>query len=99
MTSLLSQIVAKFVCWIETAVADIFNQFIIFLAAAVGAVANLMPNMPAVPTLPSWASTGISWVSWFFPVGTLLDVLTFLIAAWIVWIGVSTILRWFKIVQ
>jgi hypothetical protein len=99
MISLLSQIVQKFVCWIETALADIFNQFIIMIAAVVGAIAGIMPSMPSVPTLPSWAATGISWVSWFFPIGTLLNVLTFMIAAWLIWIGVATILRWLKVVE
>jgi hypothetical protein len=99
MISLLSQIVLKFVCWIETGIAAVFNQFIIYVAAIVSVIANLMPAMPSVPTLPGWASTGISWVAWFFPVGTLLNVLTFLILAWVIWIGVATILRWLKVVE
>lgn len=99
MISLLGRIVSMFVCWVETAVTAVVNAFVAFIAATAAAVAALMPSMPAAPTLPSWADDGLAWAAWFFPVGTLLDVLAFMIAAFVIWTGVATILRWFKVVE
>lgn len=99
MISLLSQIVSQFICWVETALVFVLNGVILALAAIVGVVTGLMPDIPSAPSLPGPLTTALSWIAWFFPVGTLIDVLAFLLAAWLIWIGVATVLRWVKVVE
>ena len=97
MISLLQSIVDHFVCWVQTGVTDVINAVVIALAALVGVVVALMPDIPAAPSLPTPLTTALSWVAWFFPVSTLIDILAFLAAAWLIWIGVSAALRWVKV--
>lgn len=99
MISLLQSIVDHFVCWVQTGVTDTINAVVIALAAVVGVVISIMPDIPAAPSLPGPMNTALAWIAWFFPIGTLVDIMAFLLAAWLLWIGVSVILRWVRVVS
>lgn len=75
------------------------NAVIAALAAAAQAVLNVLPAMPALPSMPQQVTDALGWVNWFFPVGTVFDILGFMVSAWLLWTGVATILRWAKVVQ
>lgn len=98
MIGLLTSLVENFVCWVRTGVTIVINDVVSALAAVVGTVIGLMPDIPSAPSLPGPMTTALSWIAWFFPVGTLVDIFVFMSAAWLIWLGVSTILRWAKAV-
>lgn len=77
-------------------VVDALNALIAALAAAVAAVLGILPAMPTFPALPSQFTAVMGWINWFFPVGTVLDIITFFIAAWLTWLVVRTVLAWAK---
>jgi hypothetical protein len=85
---------SQLVCWIKSGVVDALNWIISGLASAVGAVVGLMPNLPAFPTPPEWFTTAASWVAWVLPVDQIALVFAFILGAWIIWQGVSVLLRW-----
>jgi hypothetical protein len=70
------------------------------LIAAIGAVLSvlfsILPTMPDLPDLPDAITTAESWVAWFFPVGTVVDILTFVAAMWLLFQIVALVLRWAK---
>jgi len=70
------------------------------LLAAIGAILSVivaaLPDMPDLPELPAPFVTAESWVAWFFPVGTLLDILAFWLAMWLLWQITALVLRWAK---
>jgi hypothetical protein len=84
------------ICWIRTGVTDVINAIVIALAAIVGTVTGLMPSIPSAPDLPAPMTTALGWIAWFFPVGTLVDIMAFLAAAWLIWLGVAAIMRFAK---
>lgn len=99
MTSLLTDIL----CWIKqigamvlNSIIDGLNAVIVALAAAAHFVAGLMPAMPAAPTLPSPFNTVMGWIAWFWPVDTTVAALSFVVSAWLIWLGVSILLRWVR---
>lgn len=98
MISLLTSLVQHFVCWVQTGVTDTINAVVVALALVVGTVVGLMPDVPDAPSLPGPMQTALQWVAWFFPVGTLVAAFAFIAGAWLIWLGVSTILRWAKAV-
>lgn len=99
MISLLSQIVAQFVCWIETALAFVFNALVSALAAVVGGLLGLLPSMPSMPSMPSQVSDALGFAAWFFPIGTVVNIFGFLVGAWLIWLIVSMGLRWIRAVE
>jgi hypothetical protein len=96
---LLSQLIHNFVCWIETAIMVSINAIIYALGTVISGLLAILPTMPDPPTMPTWATDALGWVAWVFPVGTLLDVIGFLVAAFLLWFGVSIALRWAKAVS
>jgi hypothetical protein len=52
--------------------------------------------MPTMPGVPSGVTTAAGWVAWVFPVGTAVNILAFMITAWIVWQIIALALRWAK---
>ena len=72
------------------------NALIAAVAAVLAALLELLPEMPAVPEPPAALITAESWVAWAFPVGTLVDVLVFTLAMWLLWQAVAIGLRWAK---
>jgi len=99
MISLLQSIVDHFVCWVQTGVTDTINALVIALAAVVSVVTALMPTIPSAPSLPGPMTTALAWIAWFFPIGTLIDIMAFLLTAWLIWIGVSVVLRWVRVLS
>lgn len=83
---------------IATLAVEALNAVIAALGAAVAAVLGLLPSMPSMPSLPDRMVQVLGWVNWFFPVGTVVDILTFLVGAWTVWLVVRVLLSWAKVV-
>lgn len=81
---------------IEAALVSALNAIIAGLGAAVSGLLSLLPDMPALPTLPAAFTTAEGWVAWVFPVGTVVDILVWATTVWVLWQGVSLILRWAK---
>jgi len=52
--------------------------------------------MPDLPDEPESVETASEWVSWFFPVGTVIDVLAFVLTMFLLWQAVALALRWAK---
>jgi hypothetical protein len=94
MIALLTQLVSKFVCWIETAVVVVFNGLLTAIGTIIGALLAVMPTIPDPPALPGAMTTALSWIAWVFPVGTMISVFAFMFAAWLLWFVVSIVLRW-----
>jgi hypothetical protein len=74
------------------------NALIKALAAAANAVLSLLPGMPSFPTMPTQVTNALAWINWFFPVGTLVNIVTMLVAAWLIWMVVRVPLRWAKVI-
>jgi len=96
ITGWLESLVTNLVCFIITALVRALNLILVALGALLEAVAALMPDMPALPSTPAEVTAVMGWVNWFFPVGTTVAVLTFLLTAWLLWQGVAIGLRWAK---
>jgi hypothetical protein len=75
------------------------NALIAAFAVVLGALFSILPDMPALPSLPDAMVTAESWVAWFFPVGTLFDILAFVLSMWLLWQAVALALRWAKALQ
>lgn len=72
------------------------NGLIAALGGLLQALFDALPALPALPDPPDALLTAESWVAWAFPVGTLLDVLAFVLAMWLLWQAVAIVLRWAK---
>jgi hypothetical protein len=83
-----------FVCWIETGVMVVINSIILAIGILIAGLAAIMPTIPDAPEFPDAMTTALGWIAWFFPVGTLVDIMGFMIAAWILWFALSIGLRW-----
>jgi len=79
---------------IVKAAVGALNSVIAGIGAALQAAINLLPDMPALPDLPPSFVTAESWVAWFWPIGTTVDVLTFVLGMFIIWNLVAVVLRW-----
>jgi hypothetical protein len=69
------------------------NGWIMLLSLALAAAVAILPGFPEVPTLDGDV---ISGVAWFLPIAPMLAIFTTFVLAWVVWMGVSVILRWAK---
>jgi hypothetical protein len=99
LTWLLQQILdflSLLVCWIMTALVLTLNLLLAALGTLIEGFVILMPDMPDLPTMPGAMLTALAWINWFFPVGTVVQILTFLFGAWLLWQAVVLILRWAK---
>jgi len=72
------------------------NAIVTALATLLTGLLALLPTMPDIPGIPTEITTAANWVSWFFPVGTVFSIMTFLVAFWVIWLGVSIAFRWAK---
>lgn len=102
----LFNLVSQILCWVKqigamvlNACIDGFNAVIAAIASAIGAILSTLPAMPSPPTLPSWFTTAEGWAAFFWPVGTTVDAFAFIFAAWLVWLGVSLLLRWARAIS
>lgn len=96
MIGLLQRIVEMFVCWVKTGIVEAVNFLVAGLASAIAALLAVLPEMPETPALPAEFTSAAAWVNWVFPVSTVADFFTFMLAAWLVWQGVAIGLRWAK---
>lgn len=78
------------------AVIAALNAVISALATAINAVFSILPDLPALPEPPDAYVMAYGWVAWVFPVGTLLDILLFVLTMWLMWQAVAIALRWAK---
>jgi hypothetical protein len=77
-------------------VTSAINALVAALAFVIAGLFALLPNMPDLPELPEPFVTAESWVAWFFPVSTLLNILAFWLAMWLLWQVIALALRWAK---
>lgn len=89
-------------------VVPALNAAIAALGAAAAAAVALLPDMPDLPDEPSFftsdtpgsgTSSPVEWVAWFFPVHTVVQALTFVLAMWLLWQAVAVALRWAKVLS
>lgn len=99
MLGWLDDLVTNFVCWIETAVAFVFNGVVSALGAVIGAVLALLPSMPSQPSIPAPLQQGLSWANYFFPVGFLVSTILAILALELTLLAVSVALRWGRAVS
>lgn len=99
ITGWLESLVTNLVCFIETAAIRVFNLFIAAVGALIGALAAVLPDMPDMPERPAAFDTALGWINWIFPVGTAVEIIGFLITAWLIWQGVAIALRWAKAIN
>lgn len=69
------------------------NGWIMLLSLAIGTALSVLPGFPEVPTLDGDV---ISGVAWFLPIAAMLAIFSTFVVAWVLWMGVSVILRWAK---
>jgi len=72
---------------------EAINGWILILAALVAAVMAILPGFPAIPTLDGEVLAGVAW---FLPIGAMLAVFSTFVAAFVIWLGISHLLRWGK---
>lgn len=99
MTGILNAIfefLSQLVCWIMTALVLTLNLLLAALGGLIAALAELLPPMPDTPSVPSQITLVADWIAWFFPVGTVIDILVFLLAAWLLMQVVLIVMRWAK---
>jgi hypothetical protein len=77
-------------------IVDAVNGLLAALAAVLQGLFDLLPDLPALPEPPDALILAESWVAWVVPVGTILDILTFTLAMWLLWQAVAIVLRWAK---
>jgi hypothetical protein len=80
---------------VDAAIACI-NAVIAALGFVLQGLFDLLPDLPDLPELPDPFVTAEEWVSWFFPVGTVIDALAFVLTMWLLWQAVALALRWAK---
>jgi hypothetical protein len=88
--------VSQFPVYVLVGLINGANAIIAALGALVEEILDLLPGFPEIPGIPDEVADGAGWVAWFFPVGTVLSILTWFLAVWLVWQGVVIALRWAK---
>ncbi len=102
MLSLLSRIwcvIGHLDEWVLKGAVMLVNFVILALGTFLGVLVDAIPiDMSALPTIPDEFITISTWVAWFFPVFTLVSILAFYLAVWLMWNVVGMCLRWVKAV-
>lgn len=84
-------------CYLLYGGIAVINAIILALGTVAQAVVAGIPiDMPDPPELDGPFTDALHWVAWVFPVGTVLDILTFFLGAWLMWQVVAIALRWIK---
>jgi hypothetical protein len=96
ITGWLESLVTNLVCFIETAAIRVFNLIIAAIGSLIEALAAVLPDMPDMPDRPAAFDTALGWINWIIPVGTVVTIAGFVLAAWLVWQAVAIALRWAK---
>lgn len=100
-------LVESFFYYVADGIVWAINISIAGIAAALVDILALLPDMPDLPSTPDWSPLGAGptfsdvegWVAWFWPVNTTVQILAFLVLAYLVWQGVSILLRWAKAIN
>jgi hypothetical protein len=99
-------LLAQILCWIKqigalflSALIDGVNLVIAGLAAFVQFLVDADPvSFPSVPAWPDAMTAAYGWIAWVFPVGVVIDILAFVVVAWLAWQLVALGLRWAKLI-
>lgn len=87
------------VAWLLTGIVYVIDQFIAAIAAIASTAIALLPDFPTTPETPASVIDGARAVNWIVPVGTLLAVLASCVTLWMLWLFVSSALRWVRAVE
>lgn len=75
--------------YIEYAAETVINGFFSVVELALEAASAVLGNLPEIYHPPKY----IGEINWFYPVGELLALATPLIAAYVLWLGISWLYR------
>jgi hypothetical protein len=93
-------LLGKIVCLLANIPEAIINALVSVVNLLVGALAllagALVALLPAFPQRTPLTGDWVAYMNWFLPVGSLLTVLSWALAAALVWLLVSTAFRWVK---
>jgi len=86
-----------FIIW---AGISVINLFVVALATVAIALVAVLPTMPTFAGWSgvSWLDTSIGWANWLFPIGILVESITFVGATWLAIVAIQSLLRWTKVV-
>lgn len=73
-----------------------FNAVIVALASVIRTIVQVLPGFPALPPLPAEFDTAAGWMAWVFPVSTVVSIVAWFGAIWLLWQAVAIGLRWAK---
>jgi len=98
-------LLAQILCWIQQLGALVLraiilgiNLIIAGVAAFVQGLIDLDPiSFPSIPAWPDAMTTAYGWIAWVLPVGVIIDILAFVLVAWLAWQVVALGLRWAKL--
>lgn len=75
-----------------TAIVGILNRFASLLSA-------ILPVSPFKELIAGWeVPEGVKWLNWFIDVEGMLKIFSLWLVAYVVYLGISVILRWAKII-
>lgn len=80
------EVIQNIPLYIIYAAEEVINGFFKLIELALEAAAALLGELPEVVTPPAF----VSEINWYYPVGTLLAIVTPLITAYVIWLGI----RW-----
>lgn len=83
------EIVANIPLYIAFAAENVINGFFALITLSLEAANAVLGGLPEVIEPPGY----ISEINWYYPVGTLLAVVTPLIIAYVAWLGISWAFR------
>lgn len=73
---------------------ELINALILAIVALANALLSLLPGFPEPPGAPAGGIVG--GILYFFPIVSIVSILTTFVTAWIVFLGVRVALRWVK---
>jgi hypothetical protein len=88
--------VKQFIFFIADALIWTANMIVLALATLLAPLLDTMPDIPTAPTMPTEMTQVLGWIAWVFNIGALLDFLSFIVVAWVIWQFVALVLRWAK---
>lgn len=69
------------------------NGWILILAGFLAMILSILPGFPPLPTLNGDVVSGVAW---FLPLGPMIAIFATFVTAWVIWMGISVIARWVK---
>lgn len=93
-------------CWVKAigamvmwAIMSAFNAIIAGIAAVIAVIVSALPNMPDDVSWSGIISDVFGYANWLFPVAFLVQMIAVLAGLFLVWMGISWVLRFFRAVQ